>query len=575
MERLEKKIISGRNYYYYSKWEWVDGKCRRVWQKYLGTLENIAKAVDGGPAPHCAEIFQWGLPIALWKESCIVDVVKETDKLCPKRKQGLSVGEYIAIAAINRAIKPNSKRSMWDWFSQTCLVRKFSNATQTRLTSQRFWDHMDKIKGDSALSIWKNILMKVAEREAIDLSSVSYDGTNFYTFIDTFNTRCDIAKRGKNKQGRNNLRQVSYALFCSEDSHIPLYYEIYDGNRHDAKQFPLMLENFNNFLTELSGKSCESPQTTVVFDKGNNSVDNFALLDSLGIDFVGSVKLNEHKDLAQVKNNDPVFESCDDAELEGTKVFRVEKNVYGKKRTLIITYNQNLFNSQWLTLQNDISKATEKLSLLKQKLEDRVNGLIKGGKAPTVGSIQRQCKTILRRQHLKQVVTVIIEEQPDGIPRLQYAIDADAIHELSNTYLGKNIIITSRKKWDNTKIITAYRSQYIIEDVFKEMKDRNTGSWWPMLHWTDSKIEVHALYCTIALLIRALMFRRVRTAGLRLSMRRILKELDAIREVVNIYPKKRGQKKEKMQATLSKRSDLQQQLTSVLQLNQEENSVLG
>ena len=543
MERLEIKKISGRKYYYYSKWAWVDGKCRRVWQKYLGTLENIAKAVDGGPAPLCAEIFQWGLPIALWKENCIVDVVKETDKLCPKRKQGMSVGEYIAIAAINRAIKPNSKRSMWDWFSQTALVRKFSSATQTTLTSQRFWDHMDKIKGDSALSIWKNILKKVAKREAIDLSSISYDGTNFYTFIDTFNTRCDIAKRGKNKQGRNNLRQVSYALFCSEDSHIPLYYEIYDGNRHDAKQFPLMLEKFNDFLEELSGKTCESPHTTVIFDKGNNSVDNFALLDSLGINFVGSVKLNEHKDLAQIKNSDPVFESCDDAELEGTKAFRVEKNVYGKKRTMIITYNQNLFNSQWLTLQNDISKATEKLSLLKQKLEDRVNGLIKGGKAPTLGSIQRQCNTALKRQHLKQVITVIIKEHPDGIPRLQYAIDVDAIHDLSNTHLGKNIIITSRKKWVNTKIITAYRSQYIIEDVFKEMKDRNTGSWWPMLHWTDSKIEIHALYCTISLLLRALMFRRIRTAGLRLSMRRILNELDAIREVVNIYQKTGSEKR--------------------------------
>ena len=158
---------------------------------------------------------------------------------------------------------------------------------------------------------------------------------------------------------------------------------------------------------------------------------------------------------------------------------------------------------------------------------------------------------------------------------MQYAIDVDAIHDLSNTHLGKNIIITSRKKWVNTKIITAYRSQYIIEDVFKEMKDRNTGSWWPMLHWTDSKIEVHALYCTIALLLRALMFRRIRTGGLRLSMRRILNELNAIREVVNIYPKKRGQKKEKMQSTLSKLSDLQQQLMSILQLNQDEDSVLG
>jgi len=57
MERLEAKKISGRTYYYYSNWAWVDGKCRRVWQKYLGTLENIAKAVDGGPPPlHCRSV---------------------------------------------------------------------------------------------------------------------------------------------------------------------------------------------------------------------------------------------------------------------------------------------------------------------------------------------------------------------------------------------------------------------------------------------------------------------------------------------------------------------------------------
>ena len=165
MERLETKQISGRTYYYYSRWAWVDGKCRRVWQKYLGTLENIAKAVDGGPVPLYAEIFRWGLPIALWRECCLADVIEEADKLCPKRDQGLSIGEYLSIAAINRAICPNSKRSMWEWFSQTALLRHFSHASKTALASQRFWDHMDKISGKAALSIWKNILKGVAKRE--------------------------------------------------------------------------------------------------------------------------------------------------------------------------------------------------------------------------------------------------------------------------------------------------------------------------------------------------------------------------------------------------------------------------
>ena len=575
MERLEPKKISGRTYYYYSEWAWVDGKCRRVWQKYLGTLKNIAKAVDGGPSPLYAEIFQWGLPIALWNECRLANVIEKTDKLCPKRNQGLSVGKYLAIAAINRAICPNSKRSMWEWFSQTALLRHLPHASKAALTSQRFWDHMDKISGDAVLSIWKSILKGVAKRETIDLSSVSYDGTNFYTFIDTFNVRCHIAKRGKNKQGRNNLRQVSYALFCSEDGHMPLFYDTYDGNRNDAKQFPLMLKKFHKFLVELSGKNCAVPQTTLIFDKGNNSLDNFALIDLLKLNFVGSVKLDQHKDLVQVPNNDPIFEACEAVELEGTKAFRVKKEVYGQQRVIVVTYNQNLFNTQWLTLQNDISKAIEKLSLLQQKLEDRANGVITRGKAPTLESVEKQYKSILSRQYLKDIIAVTVSKRSGDIPRLEYAIDTDAVHKLSITYLGKNIIISNREDWDNARIITAYRSQYIIEAVFKEMKDRNTGSWWPMYHWTDSKIKVHGLYCTIALLIRALMFRRTRKAGLRLSMKRILSELDAIREVVNIYPRKRRQKTERKQAVLTKISEVQQQLMSILMLKKEQNGILG
>jgi transposase len=336
-----------------------------------------------------------------------------------------------------------------------------------------------------------------------------------------------------------------------------------------------MLKKFHKFLNELSGKNCAVPQTTLIFDKGNNSAKNFAMLDSLELNFVGSVKLDEHKDLVQVPNNDPIFKACEAVELEGTKAFRAKKEVYGQERILVVTYNQNLFNAQWLTLQNDISKAIENLSLLRQKLEDHANGVVKRGKAPTLESVEKQCKSILDRQHLKRIIAVTVSKGSDDIPRLEYTIDTDAVHELSNTYLGKNIIISSREDWDNAKIITAYRSQFIIEDVFKEMKDRNTGSWWPMYLWTDSKIKVHGLYCTIALLIRALMVRRIRKAGLRLSTKRVLSELDAIREVVNIYPRKRRQKTERKQAVLTKISEVQQQLMSILMLKKEENSILG
>ena len=78
MERLEKKTINGHGYYYYSRWEWVEGRCRRVWQKYLGKLEDIAKSRDcGTQAPSYAEVFEWGLSTALWNECCTAEVVEE------------------------------------------------------------------------------------------------------------------------------------------------------------------------------------------------------------------------------------------------------------------------------------------------------------------------------------------------------------------------------------------------------------------------------------------------------------------------------------------------------------------
>lgn len=576
MERLETKQVKGHTYYYYSRWAKVDGKCRRVWQKYLGKLQDIVRAVEGGgPPPLWAEVFQWGLPQALWAECSHAQLVGIVDQHCPKRRQGLTTGQYLAIAAINRAICPSSKRSLKHWFAQTVLVRHLPGAAADSLRSQRFWDHLGKIDAATALAIWKSLLHGVVRREQLNLASISYDGTNFYTFIDTFNTRCQVARRGKNKQGRNNLRQISYALFCTADGHLPLFYDVYEGNRNDAKQFPQMLGRFHRFVQELAGQHDLVPEVTLVFDKGNNSADNFRLLDELNLKFVGSVKLGEHVELAAVSKLDERFQAAAQVGLEGTKWFTVRKVVAGRQRVLVVTYNQNLFNSQWLTLQNDVTRATEKLQLLQQKLADRAAGLIKGGQAPTNQSVTKQCQTILRRQHLKQVIEVTIDAVAGGLPRLAYAINTQVLQQVAETSLGKTILISNRDEWHAERIIEAYRSQYIIEGVFKDMKDRNSGTWWPLHHWTDTQIKVHGLYCTIALLLRALMLRRVRQAGINLSLKRLLTELDGIREVVNLYPRKHGAKVERRQTVLSKRTELQERLIQVLGMAEPQNAELG
>lgn len=567
MQRLEAKSIHGRTYYYLSLWGWKNGKCRRLSQKYLGKPEDIARAVAGtGPTPEYAMVLDWGLPQALWREADRAQVVATVDQRCPKRAQGLSTGDYIRLAAINRACEPVSKQAMWDWVSRTCLARAWPAASAAQLTSQHFWDHMDRISAASAQAIWQQLSAAVLQREQIELSQVCYDGTNFYTFIDTFNRKCQVAQRGKNKQGRSNLRQVSYALFCTTEGHLPLFYDVYEGNRNDAKEFPQVLAKFQQWLKERAGATGTATKPTLIFDKGNNSEDNFTLIDTLELPYVGSVKLDEHPDLAKISNQDARWQPGTEPGLETTKSWRTRQVVYGKERTLVLTYNQNLYDSQWATVQHDLAQALNQLAAVQQNLQDRAAGLIKGGPAPTVESVQRKCEQILHRQHLRHLVQIAITLNPAAGPQLSYQAEAAAQEQLKDTYLGKTLLITAHQQWSDAQVIRAYRSQFVIEQIFQEMKDRHIGAWWPLHHWTDSKIQVHGLYCTIAVLLRALLWRRARQAGLHLPMAALLEKLSQIRQVINVYPAKRAGHLGTEQSVLTKRDETQQKLIEILGL---------
>lgn len=569
MQRLEAKTIYGRTYYYLSLWGWKNGKCRRLSQQYLGKPEDIAQAVQGpSPTPQYAVVLDWGLPQALWQEAERAQIVAQVDQLCPKRAQGLSTGDYIRLAAINRACHPVSKQAMWDWVARTSLPRAWPEACAAQLTSQHFWDHMDRIPPQTAQAIWQQLSAAVLQREQIELSQVCYDGTNFYTFIDTFNLKCQVARRGKNKQGRANLRQVSYALFCTSDTHLPLFYDVYEGNRNDAKEFPRVLEKFGRWLKERTHSTGVGVpiKPTLIFDKGNNSADNFALIDTLELPYVGSVKLDEHPDLAHVSNQDARWQPATEPGLEGTKSWRIQQMVYGKERTLVMTYNQNLFESQWATVQNDLAQALSQLALVQRNLQDRAAGLIKGGTAPTLASVEHKCAQMLHRQHLRQLVQTTVTRNPAGLPQLSYQVDGAAQQKLTDTYLGKTLLITGHQHWSDAQVIRAYRSQFVIEEIFHEMKDRHIGAWWPLHHWTDTKIQVHGLYCTLAVLLRALLWRRVRQAGLRLSMAGLLEKLAQIRQVINVYPPKRAGQPAAEQTVLTQRDEVQEKLIEILGL---------
>ena len=59
------------------------------------------------------------------------------------------------------------------------------------------------------------------------------------------------------------------------------------------------------------------------------------------------------------------------------------------------------------------------------------------------------------------------------------------------------------------------------------------------------------------------------------AMKRLLRELGSIREVVNVYPRKQGQRTPHQQTVLTRTNELQDRLLSILALPRPEERILG
>ncbi len=567
MPSLTRKLIKGRPYYYVRHCQRVDGQPKIVKTTYLGSLDHILQALDSAqtpPPPQTAEVLAFGDIAALYDQALELDLVRLVDAQLPKRQQGLSVGEYLLLAAINRAASPTSKAQLAPWYRQSILSRLLP-ASPAQLSSQAFWNHMDRIQEKDIQAIEEKLTQRLIEHFKINLRTLVYDGTNFFTYINTRNP-ATLPARGHNKQKRIDLRQVSLGLLVSTDFHVPLFHKVYAGNVNDSTIFKTITEELAQRYRQLA-KECE--HITLIFDKGNNSDPAMQTLAQTqdppqpGFHFVGSLVATQHPELLQIPLDQ--FTALPSARLEGCLAYRTKRTVFGQQRTVVVTYNEHLLEGQMQGINANLHKARRKLHDLQHSLRGRQAGRIKGGKKPTLQSVTRQVEQILGGQFLKKLLRFEVEDGP--VPALSYRTDTAALGRLMRTQLGKTILFTDNQTWTNEEIVLGYRAQHHIESAFRDMKDPHFLGWSPMFHWTDSKIRVHAFYCVLALTLTSLLQRTLHQKGHDLSMARMLELLRGIQEILLIYPKAVGEKKPRTAVCLSTMEEPERQLFDQLNLS--------
>jgi transposase len=553
MPSLTRKVIKGRSYYYARWCQRVGGRPKIVKTAYLGPLENIVQAVEIAQQPlppQTAEVSDFADVAALYDQAVQIGLIELIDAQLPKREQGLSVGQYLVLAAINRAAHPTSKAKLAAWYRHSILPRLIP-ATADQLSSQAFWNHMQRVSQEDIQAIEKNLSTRLLRELKLDLRTLVYDGTNFFTYINTRNP-ATLPARGHNKQKRTDLRQVNLGLLVSTDFHVPLMHKVYTGNLTDATAFQTISQELAQQYRQLA-EGCQ--HLTLIFDKGNNSEEAFQNLDQSGFHFVGSLVPSQHPDLLKIPLEQ--LRALSGPRLEGVSAYRTRKKVFGQERTVLITFNEALLEGQLQGITANLEKARGKLAALQNGLRRRQQGHVKGGRAPTVESVGKQVEQILSGQHLKQLIHC--EVTGGAVPSLSYRSDTAALSRMVETQLGKTLLFTDNQDWSDEEIVLGYRAQHHIESAFRDMKNPHFLGWSPMFHWTDSKIRVHAFYCVLALLLTSLLQRSLHGKGIDLSLTRMMEVLRSIQEVLLIYPRQPGQRAPRTATCLSRLEEEEQQ----------------
>jgi transposase len=525
MPSIVGKRRGKHTYYYLVESARVDGKPRIVSQEYLGTAEEVMAKLAGGGAgePVRSQHKRFGDLAAVWSMLQRLGVAEVIDTVVPRRADAaVSVGTYIALATANRVVAPCSKLAFADWWATTAGPR-WVKTPAGALDHRRFWDAMDHLDTEALRRIETELGRRMVTEFGLDLCGLVLDMTNFATYIDSANDRAPIAQRGKAKQKRVDLRLVGLALVVTRDGGVPVVSHAYPGDRPDVTQFPTVIEELVTRYRQLTS-SVES--LTVVYDAGQNSADNHALIEESGLGFVGSLPPSHHPDLLAIPRK--TYVAVDADRYPDLSCVDTEVTALGVTRRAVLTHSATLHAAQSRGFDQTLATARQRLTELQTRLA-------RGKTRRDRDAVEADIAAILTPRWVNEILTVTLTGEKPSEFRLTFRTDHNARKRLEDRIFGKRILFTNRTQWSVAEVVAAYRCQSEVEAGFRQQKDPHVVSFGPMHHWTDQKIRVHVFYSVLALTVAHLMRRHAHQAGLHMSVRELLHELAGIQETVLLY----------------------------------------
>ncbi|MEA3496680.1 MAG: IS1634 family transposase [Bacteroidota bacterium] len=408
-----------------------------------------------------------------------------------------------------RLLHPASELASARWLNSKSAALEFYQLSGLQVNKNQLYNAANQIyKNKKSIETFLN--KRIESIYNLERTIVLYDLTNSH-----FEGQMKLvskAEYGKNKQKRNDCKQISLGLVNDENG-FPLHSEYYEGNIYEAKT----LKDVVNSLSQAQLPVSSSQKQCVVMDAGISNEENLSMLLSEGFDYI-TVSKSKHKELIEQINTDNLIKFKNKSGKEiSTKLFTQKKKYtdkFGKDKTI---------NESIIYVKSPLKEKKEQA--INQKKCDRFEKGLEGikktienprGKHSVEKIHQRIGRLKERNKGITGYFTINLKEDKNKITEITWLRETDIKKEAKQ---GVYFIRTSIPGKDEQTIWNLYRTINEVEETYNVLK--SILDMRPNFHQKDATVEAHINMCILAYYIVSFIRYRLKQKGIKYKWEKI------------------------------------------------------
>ena len=444
-----------------------------------------------------------------------LDLLSFLEQVMPKGREQISWPTMSLILVLSRLCDPSSELYIAEHAYQNSALGDLLGVPKDKVNEDRLYRALDHLLPHKT-ALERHLKEKLGDLFDLKYDLLLYDVTS--TYFEGEAKANPQAQRGYSRDHRPDCKQVCIGLVVSRCG-MPLGYEVFAGNRHDASTVEQIVETMESRY----GRA----DRIWVLDRGMISEENIEFLRAEGRRYIVGTPKSMLKQYEQALIKDDW-----DSVHEGLEV-KLVKGPDGDE-TFILCRSRDRREKEKAMHDRFETRIEDALVRLSGRLD-------KAKKKPDEQQVQRQIGRLLgRNSRAAGLFDIRVKKiERDGRPGLQVTWskrrDWRRWSELSE---GCYLLRSNVNDWSGQDLWKAYTQLTEAEEAFKICKSDLQIR--PVWHQKEERVQAHILVCFLAYVLWKTLGQSCRRAGLGDQPRRMFDELARLKLVDVLLPTRAG-----------------------------------